>query len=366
MGFYLRKSISVGPIRFNLSKSGVGVSAGVRGLRFGSGPRGNYVHMGRHGLYYRQTIPSPVKNVQPPVDEKPNIDMVPSNTHDPLTDIESSDVSQMTDSTSAGLLSELNEKQKKIRLWPMVAAISTIILLAGLSGGWPGWGIGSVFVVGAIGTYVTLKRDELGKTVVLFYGFDEEMGKAYEDFHSHASTLASCAKAWHIAASGRVRDRKYHAGADELVSRKPTFIRKAAPPYVKTNISTVSIGVGRQTLHFFPDRVLVYDVNGVGAVSYKDLRLEATSRRFIESDAVPNDAQVLDYTWQYVNKSGGPDKRFKSNKKLPICLYNELHFRSDTGLNELIQLSKATVSEGFVQSVNRLAGRLQQLQDKGT
>jgi hypothetical protein len=58
MGFYLRKSVSVGPLRFNLSKSGVGVSAGIRGLRFGTGPRGNYVHMGRHGIYYRATLPS--------------------------------------------------------------------------------------------------------------------------------------------------------------------------------------------------------------------------------------------------------------------------------------------------------------------
>ena len=57
MGFYLRKSISVGPLRFNLSKSGVGVSAGIKGLRFGVGPRGNYVHMGRGGLYYRATLP---------------------------------------------------------------------------------------------------------------------------------------------------------------------------------------------------------------------------------------------------------------------------------------------------------------------
>src|SRR6266516_2466341 len=57
MGFYLRKSISVGPLRFNLSTSGIGVSAGVKGLRFGVGPRGNYVHMGRGGLYYRATIP---------------------------------------------------------------------------------------------------------------------------------------------------------------------------------------------------------------------------------------------------------------------------------------------------------------------
>ena len=36
-----------GPFRFNLSKSGLGVSAGVPGFRVGTGPRGNYVHMGR-------------------------------------------------------------------------------------------------------------------------------------------------------------------------------------------------------------------------------------------------------------------------------------------------------------------------------
>ena len=59
MGFYLRKSVAVGPFRFNLSGSGVGMSVGVRGLRLGTGPRGNYVRMGRGGVYYQQTFHSP-------------------------------------------------------------------------------------------------------------------------------------------------------------------------------------------------------------------------------------------------------------------------------------------------------------------
>ncbi|MFT4587928.1 MAG: hypothetical protein ACI9VS_000707 [Candidatus Binatia bacterium] len=58
MGFYLRKSFRAGPIRFNLSKSGIGVSAGVRGARVGVGRRGTYVHGGRHGLYYRKQLSS--------------------------------------------------------------------------------------------------------------------------------------------------------------------------------------------------------------------------------------------------------------------------------------------------------------------
>ena len=57
MGFYLRKSFRAGPIRFNLSKSGVGASFGVTGARLGVSSRGRaYVHGGRGGLYYRKSL----------------------------------------------------------------------------------------------------------------------------------------------------------------------------------------------------------------------------------------------------------------------------------------------------------------------
>ena len=57
MGFYLRKSLKLGPIRLNFSKSGVGVSAGVTGARVGVNAKGKkYVHVGRGGIYYRQTL----------------------------------------------------------------------------------------------------------------------------------------------------------------------------------------------------------------------------------------------------------------------------------------------------------------------
>jgi len=58
MGFYLRKSFRAGPIRLNLSKSGIGISGGVKGARLGVGPRGTYVHAGRGGFYYRKNLSS--------------------------------------------------------------------------------------------------------------------------------------------------------------------------------------------------------------------------------------------------------------------------------------------------------------------
>lgn len=56
MGFSFRKSFKVGPVRLNLSKRGVGVSAGVKGLRVGVGPGGARLSAGRGPLRYTKQI----------------------------------------------------------------------------------------------------------------------------------------------------------------------------------------------------------------------------------------------------------------------------------------------------------------------
>jgi hypothetical protein len=357
VNFYLRKSLKVGPLRFNLSKSGIGVSGGVRGFRLGTGPRGNYVHMGLHGLYYRKTlsdsshagkVPLTMNTVRKPTP--------PTKKVDELQEIESGDVSRMVDSSSEDLLQELNDKYKKSRLSPVVIVGAILVLLALWGAEAPAWTLVLAAVTAVVGVYFARLRDELAKTVVLFYDFDKEMEKAYEALHAQASTLASCAKVWHIEARGEVSDRKYHAGASELLQRKPTVIRRTEPPHVKTNISTVAIEVGRQTLHFFPDRVLIFDRDHVGAVGYKDLQIEVGAARFIEEEGVPSDAKIVDQTWKYLNKRGGPDKRFKDNRQLPVCLYDQIDFKSSTGMNERIQVSRCDTGKGFAEAIAGLAG----------
>ncbi len=56
MGLFLRKALSVGPIRLNISKSGLGISGGVKGARLSAGPSGVHVFAGRHGMYYRKSL----------------------------------------------------------------------------------------------------------------------------------------------------------------------------------------------------------------------------------------------------------------------------------------------------------------------
>jgi hypothetical protein len=56
MGWSFRRSAKFGPFRINFSKSGIGVSTGVKGARISTGPRGTYVNLGGSGVYYRQKV----------------------------------------------------------------------------------------------------------------------------------------------------------------------------------------------------------------------------------------------------------------------------------------------------------------------
>jgi hypothetical protein len=58
MNFFFRKLIKLGPLRLNLSKSGIGVSAGPKGIKAGVNARGGmYIAGGSHGVRFQHAVP---------------------------------------------------------------------------------------------------------------------------------------------------------------------------------------------------------------------------------------------------------------------------------------------------------------------
>lgn len=363
MAIYLRKSIRVGPLRFNLSKSGVGVSAGIKGFRVGTGPRGNYVHMGRSGIYYRATIPSssPASG-RPTAPRGPSSGrsdpIIPAGTHAPLEQIVSADPTEVTDSSSKELLEEINRKHARPAYWKFCAgAVGTALLLAFTSAAWSWLWLPAV-LIGAPLTYAVWMWDRLKKSTVLFYELDESLEPRYASMLEGLKKMANCSAAWYIDSQGRVHDSKYHAGAGSLVTRKDCRISIEEPTYVKTNVAVYCIAMGKQKLYFFPDRLFVFSPSGVGALTYASLSITVKSTRFIEDGSPPRDAQVVDRTWRYVNKKGGPDKRFKDNRELPVCLYDEVLLSSSTGLKAVLNLSRNSTALDFESSVRSMESAL--------
>jgi Protein of unknown function (DUF4236) len=113
MPLYIRKSLKAGPFRFNFSNSGVGISVGVPGFRIGTGPRGNYIHAGRNGLYYRATLSSlatPRAATVPTAGQPVPPLLEATATSVEMKEIESAAIYQLQDSSSAELLAEINSK----------------------------------------------------------------------------------------------------------------------------------------------------------------------------------------------------------------------------------------------------------------
>jgi hypothetical protein len=262
----------------------------------------------------------------------------------------------MVDASSADLLRELNEKRRRPRLlYPAILFCLVAWLL--IQANEPPWvGAFSFLILTGVCGFVAM-RDAVRRTTVVFYELDSEVEPIYQQVYDALGELQTCAGMWLIEAKGDVLDRKYHAGAAWLLKRSPTRLYKGHPPLVKVNIDVPVLPVGEQTLAFMPDRVLVFDKKGVGAVGYPDLALTVRQSRFIEEGPVPHDAKVIDKTWRYVNKKGGPDRRFSNNRELPICDYEELWFSSPSGLNEIVQISRRGVGielDTAFQSISRL------------
>lgn len=74
MGFSFRKSVKIGPVRLNVSKSGVGMSVGVPGARIGINSKGKvYGSAGVKGLTYRTQLSPTAKRKKTAADKVENI-----------------------------------------------------------------------------------------------------------------------------------------------------------------------------------------------------------------------------------------------------------------------------------------------------
>ena len=156
--------------------------------------------------------------------------------------------------------------------------------------------------------------------------------------------ITQCTKVWRIMQTSKVIDKKYTSGASNTVNRTDCQTSTKAPFPFKANIQVASFKAGNETLLFMPDKLFIMQGSKIGALNYSDISSNKYTTRFVESGNVPRDAQIVDKTWRYVNKSGGPDRRFKDNRELPICLYGKLELHSRSGLNTVIMYSNAKIN----------------------
>lgn len=335
MGIRYRKSINLGGgFRVNISNSGVGYSWGVKGYRVTKTAKGTT----------RRTASIPGTGISF-VDETGKGNGRNNNNINPQqynNDIHKNhyETKEIVNSVAKNMVSEgLEDILSAIRKTLMVNRISNIGILLTLlvSFGAP---IFLLLFFGFVGLKIYVKTKGL---VDLEYIIDDDQKEVVAKRIEPMLNVTDSKKIWRIMQSNKVIDRKYSSGASNEVKRTPCIGTKKVPFPFQANTPAATFKAGKETLVFLPDKLFIIQKNKVGVLNYSDINTYTHTTNFIESEVVPKDAKVVGHTWKYLNKNGGPDKRFKDNVQLPICLYGQIELKSTFGLNTVLMFSNTNI-----------------------
>ena len=329
LGLNFRKSINLGcGFRINLSKSGVGYSWGVGGFRITKTAKGTIrrtASIRGTGISYTSEAGTRKR------------DTVQNREQNNYYDTENIVNSSADLILSEGLEDILSVARNRI-LINQIANIGIIV--------------SSILMLVKIYFLISLLIFIILKVYIRTFGLigldyvidDDQKDVVFQRINPFARTALS-EKCWRIIQSNKVIDKKYTGGASNSVKLVlcKTFQRAVFP--FKSSTAAVSFKSGNETLIFLPDKLFIIQGNKIGALDYNDISKSISNKRFIEDGMVPKDTQIVGYTWQYVNKSGDPDKRFKNNRKLPICQYGEIKLKSTLGLNTIIMFSNSETNK---------------------
>lgn len=154
---------------------------------------------------------------------------------------------------------------------------------------------------------------------------------------------------WDITSSVSVDQRATRSAAAAAVTRRAVKFDFGNIDIIKSKYDALHFeNANGGDIYIYPAFVAIVDAQKkFGLVDIRELDFNFHGQRFIEEEKVPKDATVVDHTWVKVNKNGSPDKRFKDNYQIPICLYGDIELTSTTGLNEAYSISNFDKSEKF-------------------
>jgi hypothetical protein len=343
MGFGFRKSFGSGPFRFTVSPRGVSSSFGVRGARITAGPRGTFVTISSHGAYYRHRIDTPRPRVSSPA--SPTQEFV----QPPLDSVFQVPVAELAASNQTELLTKLNQN---------VSATNPAIILFVLSGlalfmvpSSPV--VASVLIVVGLAVAIWLtRRFRAAHTHEIHYSLDADATERYSATQQAISVLGSCSHVWVLNTSTSTSDLKRNAGAGTLITRKSALIGALPTKGFQSSLPVSSVEANGTVFHFLPDQILLFSGRRYASIQYGQLSIEVRATRFIEAESVPSDSRQVDTTWRFVNKSGGPDRRFNNNRQIPVLQYGEVTLRTNTGLRVILQTSNVEKAQAFSNQVS--------------
>lgn len=340
MGFRFRKRINLGKgFRINMSKSGIGYSWGVKGFRITKTAKGTT----------RKTFSVPGTGISYVKETKIKKSNARNNNSDFLSaNVIEGDVSGMISADLSNFLSVVKRRILSRKLiitifWLYLFIFFAIVCYIDVVALPGSKDISTILSLVFFLIVIMLMWDFLRGGVKMDYDVDDDQKDVISERLDSLIKVTKCKKIWGVVERKKIADKRYYAGSSTSVKMLDFKASTKAPFPFKTSATVACFKMGKENLFFFPDKIFVIKGNEIGAFNYSDVSITFNFVKFVEEGQVPKDAEIIGNTWRYVTESGAPDKRFKNNDRLPVCLYGEFKLLSDFGLNVSVMFSNPNI-----------------------
>ena len=352
MGWYFRKSKTVGPFRVNFSKSGMSFSTGVKGARMSFGPRGTFVNVGGNGIYYRKKLGSSSKG------SSSGGQSYAQNRAELYAgdDIQTADAIKVQEQTEGVSVTNqaIVKDIKRVRLLNWLWIALSAILFA-----YVGWW---TFLI-MLALRILLPRFFRAE---VNYEMAAEATHEWEKFVEFLNVLKMSKKLWIIETAHSVSNTKTNAGAGRNLTRSQLTLKKIkanrfAGFGVFSNSPCFKLKGKPCTILFLPCDIIIKKGRRIVACSYENLSIRTGTTNFVETDPVPKDATIVRYTWQFVNKDGSADRRYANNCQLPVCQYGRIMLQAGDQIGVEIHVSNVATTANIGTAFQYYADYLEEL-----
>lgn len=329
MGIRFRRGINFEKVvRINISKSGIEYSWGVKGdcvTKTAGGSTRKTV-----------SIPGPsVSCAEETRKEKDAVKPMPQSFYNNTRGTQKSANGSDTGIVSNGIEDVLSVARRTLRINRISTSLSVLFMLLCVVNGF--------YIFPCIAFCFFKLYIEIKGIIDLEYTIDDDQREIIAQRLEAVIKVTDCGRVWRITQTSQVINEKYSGGASYSVNRVLCRASKYPPYPFKANVPVATFEAGNETFIFLPDKLLIMQETQFFALDYSDISMFFHTTYFNESGEVPKDTKIVEYTWKYINKSGGPDKRFKENWQIPVCLYGELELKSTSGLNTTIMFSNPNI-----------------------
>ncbi|MDD6251035.1 MAG: SHOCT domain-containing protein, partial [Oscillospiraceae bacterium] len=187
------------------------------------------------------------------------------------------------------------------------------------------------------------------------YDFDEN-GQQYLSMLESAIACLKESKMLNRVYQAYEIKARTNGGASRALSTTPVKFSLKKPRFLKTKARCHYVKFRNEELYILPDMLIIVSKKAFSAIALKNLEINVSSSTYITSNPA-KDANIIRYTWLYLNKDGSPDRRYKNNIKQAVTQCAVIDFSTKEGLNMRLQASNIPSVQKFADIVADMINR---------